>query len=146
MTKHSFLLGLMAFMFFSVTAWAQTDRATLTGTVTDASGAVIPGVSVTAINLETRVETPTTTSSAGIFHILNLPIGRYSVLFKKEGFANVERTEMTLTISQVAEINVTMNVGKVAQTIEVQAQAPILDSQTTDVGSTMSSRPIALSL
>ncbi len=61
---------------------------------------------------------------------------------RKRVFQNIERTEITLTISQVAEINVSMNVGKLAQVIEVQAQAPILESQTTDVGSTMSSRPI----
>jgi len=138
MKKHFFLLGFLACLFLAVPSWAQTDRATLTGTVTDSTGAVIPGVSVTAVNLDTRVQTPTTTNPAGIFRILNLPIGRYSVLFKKEGFQNVERTEITLTISQVAEINVTMTVGKLAQTIEVQARAPILESQTTDVGSTMS--------
>jgi len=138
MKKHVFLLGFLTLFFLAVPAWAQTDRATLAGTVTDTTGAVIPGVSVTATNLETRVQTPTTTNPAGIFRILNLPIGRYSVLFMKVGFQNLERTEITLTISQVAEINVTMKVGKVAQTIEVSAQAPILDSQTTDVGSTMS--------
>jgi len=138
MKKHVFLLGFLALFFLAVPAWAQTDRASITGTVTDSTGAVIPGVSVTAINVDTRVQTPTTTNPTGIYRILNLPIGRYSLLIKKEGFQNVERTEITLTISQVAEINVTMNVGKVAQAIEVKAQAPILESQTADLGSTMS--------
>ena len=138
MKKHVFLFGFLALLFLAVPSRAQTDRATLTGAVTDSSGAVIPDASVTAINLDTRVQTPTTTNPGGIFRILNLTVGRYSVSFKKQGFENVERTGITLTISQVAEINVTMNVGKVTQAIEVRGQAPILESSTADVGSTMS--------
>jgi len=138
MKKCAFSLGLLALVSLTGPVWAQSDRATLTGTVTDSSGAVIPGVSVTATNLETKLVTSATTNEVGLFRILNLTVGQYSVWFKKQGFKSVERTGVTLTISQVAEIDVTLQVGAVAQTVEVTAAAPILENQTSDVGSTMS--------
>jgi hypothetical protein len=138
MIKRSLLLSVSTLLFALSVCWAQSDRATLIGTVMDSSGAVIPGVSVTAANLQTRVQTSATTNDVGLFRILNLPVGQYSVLFKKEGFQSVERTGITLTISQVAEINVTLNVGAVAQTIEVSGQAPVTETETNDLGSTMS--------
>ncbi|MBZ5565273.1 MAG: TonB-dependent receptor [Acidobacteriia bacterium] len=124
-------------VFLAVPSWAQADRATLTGTVSDPSQAVIAGVTVTATNLDTKVQSSATTNEVGIYRILNLPVGQYSILFKKDGFESLERTGITLTISQVAEINVTLKLGAVAQTVEVNAQAPVLQSQTNDTGSTM---------
>ncbi|MFB3923543.1 MAG: carboxypeptidase regulatory-like domain-containing protein [Terriglobia bacterium] len=132
------LLVLLGSILLAGSLFAQADRATITGTVTDSSGAVIPDVSVIATNVDTKVETSGATNEVGLFRILNLPVGPYSLSFKKDGFQSLERTGVTLTVSQVAEINVTMRVGAVAQMIEVKAQAPVLQSQTNDMGSTMS--------
>ncbi len=138
MTKRVSSVGLLAFVvFLTAPCWAQSDRATLTGTVSDPTQAFIAGVKVTATNLATKVLTSTTTNDVGIYRILNLPVGQYSLLFQKEGFESVERTGITLTISQVAEIDVTLKLGVVAQAVEVNARAPILESQTSDTGSTM---------
>jgi len=137
MKKHVFLVGLLALFFLAGPAWAQSDRATLTGTVTDTSGAVIPGASVTATNMETKVVTSATSNDVGLYRILNLPVGQYSVSFQKQGFKSVERTGIFLAISQVAEINVTLQVGTVAQTVEVTSAAPITETQTNDVGGAM---------
>ena len=137
MIKRILLMGFLSHFFFLTALMAQSDRATMTGNVMDSSGAVIPGVSVTATNLQTKVKTSATTSDDGLYRILNLPVGQYSVLFVKAGFQPLERTGITLTISQVAEIDVTLNVRAVSQTIEVNAQAPILENQTNDLGSTM---------
>ena len=138
MKRLSVLPELVVFLLLAVPVWAQSDRATFTGTVRDSSGGVVPGVSVTATNVDTGVGTPGTTNDVGIFSILNLPIGHYSLSFKKRGFQSVERTGLTLSIGQVAEINVTMSVGQVTQTIEVTAAAPILQSETTETGGSMS--------
>ena len=142
MKRDWFLLGFMALFVLAVPSWAQTDRATLTGTVTDSSGAVVPGVSVVATNLETKVETSAITNDEGLYRVLNLPVGQYKVSFKKEGFKAVQRAGITLTIRQVAEINVMLEVGAVAQTIEVTAPAPILQAQTSDLGTTMTNRNV----
>ena len=138
MIKRILLMGFLSQFFFLAALMAQSDRATMTGTVKDSSGAVIPGVSVTATNLQTKVQTSATTSDVGLYRILNLQVGQYSVLFVKGGFQPLERTGITLTISQVAEIDVTLKVSAVTQTIEVSGQAPVLQSQTNDLGSTMS--------
>ena len=130
-------VGLLAQLLFAGILCAQSDRATMTGTVTDSSGAVIPGVAVIATNTDTKVETPGTTNDVGLFRILNLPVGQYSLSFRKDGFQTLDRTGITLTISQVAEIDVTLNVGAVAQTVEVNAQAPVLQSSTNETGGTM---------
>jgi hypothetical protein len=130
-------VGLFAQLLFAGMLCAQSDRATITGTVTDPSGAVIPGVLVVATNMETGVETSGTTNDIGLYRVLNLPVGHYTLSFRKDGFQTLDRTGITLTVSQVAEIDATLKVGAVAQTVEVNAQAPVLQSQTNDTGSTM---------
>ena len=137
MKRRTIAFGLLAQLLMAGFLWAQSDRGSITGTVTDPTGAVVPGVQVTATNTDTAVQTNATTNDVGLYRILNLPVGQYSVLFVKEGFQKIERTGITLTISQVAEINVTLNVGAVTQTVEVKAEAPVLQSQTNDTGSTM---------
>ncbi|MEJ2007698.1 MAG: carboxypeptidase-like regulatory domain-containing protein, partial [Acidobacteriota bacterium] len=135
------LLGfLIMLMIFAVPAWSQLGRASITGTVTDPSGAVIPGVSVLAVNQDTGVKFSGVTNSVGIYRVMDLPVGNYSISFKKGGFQNVARTGITLTIGQVAEINITLKVGQVTQSVEVTAAAPILQSQTSKTGGSMSNR------
>ena len=117
MIKRILLMGFLSQFFFLAALMAQSDRATMTGTVKDSSGAIIPGVSVTATNLQTKVKTSATTSDLGLYRILNLAVGQYSVLFVKGGFQPLDQTGITLTISQVAEIDVTLKVSAVTQTI-----------------------------
>lgn len=136
--KRIILFGFSLQLIFAAALMAQQNRATILGTVTDSSGAVIPGVTITATNTETKVQTAGVTNEVGLYQVPNLAVGQYSILFKKEGFDSVERTNLTLTISQVAEINATLKVAAVAQTVEVTAAAPILQSQTNDTGSTVS--------
>ncbi len=135
------LLGfIVILMVFTVPAWAQLGRATIMGTITDPSGGVIPGVSVIAANQDTGVKFSGVTNSVGIYRVMDLPIGHYSLSFKKTGFQTMARTGITLTIGQVAEINLTMKVGQVTQSVQVTAATPILQSQTTETGGAMSNR------
>ena len=135
--KRIFLIGFSLFLMFAAALMAQQDRATIAGTVTDPSGAVIPAVAITATNLETKVQTAAVTNGDGLYQVPNLPVGQYSVLFHKTGFESIERTNLTLTISQVAEIDVTLKIAAVAQVVEVTAAAPILQTQTNDLGGTV---------
>jgi Carboxypeptidase regulatory-like domain len=140
--KRAFALLLFASLLSSVSLLAQTDRATIVGTVTDSSGAVIPGVNVAATNTQTKVETTATTNDTGFYRILNLPIGEYSISFTKQDFQTLERKGIDLSIGQVAEINVSLAIGKLAQAVQVTAAAPILQSQTSDLGSTMGNQAV----
>jgi Carboxypeptidase regulatory-like domain len=136
--KRIILLVFSLQLVFAAGLMAQQDRATLVGTVTDSTGAVIPEVSVTATNLETKIKTTGVTNNVGLYQVPNLKVGEYSILFSKPGFDSVMQTSVKLSISQVAEINVALKVASVAQTIEVTAAAPILQSQTNDTGTTVS--------
>ena len=84
---------------------AQANRATITGTVTDSSGALVAGVEVTAKNLGTNVLTSTVTNADGIYSIPNLFPGTYSVEFKKTAFKPLAFPSITLESTQVAQMN-----------------------------------------
>lgn len=121
---------------------AQSDRASITGTVKDPSGAVIPGATVTVINVETNLETSATTNSLGGYSILNLQIGEYKLLASKDGFGKYQRSGINLAISQVAEINVQLSVGAAAETVTVTEDAALLQTQTASISTNLRNEAI----
>lgn len=120
--------------------WCQV--ATLTGRVTDPSGAVIPGAKVTARSVDTGIDVTTSTNSEGYFTHPSLQPGRYELTISKEGFVLVRQTGLELTVRQVARLDVTLQVGAVAETVEVRAQAPLLDSESSTVGQVIGNRQV----
>ena len=122
---------LIAFLF-AAGAFAQV--ASLTGRVTDPSGAIIPAAAVVARATETGVSTSTETTSEGYYTLPALPPGRYEITITKDGFVPVKQTGLELTVQQVARLDVTLKVGTLSETIEVKAQATLLDSESTTVG------------
>jgi hypothetical protein len=119
------------------TAWSQANRATVTGTVTDSTGAVMADVEITAKNVGTNVTTSTVSNSDGIYSILNLPPGTYSLEFKKVGFRPVAYPGITLESTQIAQINAALQLGAVAETVTVTTDAPLLDRESTAIGTNM---------
>jgi hypothetical protein len=123
-------------------AVGQTNRASITGTITDASGAVIPDVSVTARNVDTNIETKTVTNGSGIYLLSDLPPGAYELTFQKAGFKETKQAGLHLISTQVAEINRTMQVGMATESITVTAGAPVLDTESPSVGTNMSGKVV----
>ncbi len=119
---------------------AQANRASITGTVTDSSGAVVAGVEVTATNTGTNVPTKTVSNGDGIYVIPNLFPGQYSVEFKKDGFETLLRPAVTLESTEVARIDAPLKVGAEAQTVTVTADAPVLDLERGSVGTNMNGK------
>ena len=119
---------------------AQVNRASITGTVTDVSGAVMPGVEVTARNVDTNVETTTVTNGDGIYVLSNLVPGTYALTFRKSGFKEVVQPAVALISTQVAEINRTMQVGSATENITVTSEAPLLDSESVSIGTNMNGK------
>ena len=118
-------------------AGAQANRATVTGTVTDASGALITDVEVTARNTGTNVATKTVSNQAGIYVIPNLFPGPYAVEFKKEGFETVSHPSITLESTQVARIDAVLKVGAITQSVTVTSDAPVLDLERPSEGTNL---------
>ncbi len=133
-------LGLM--LGNSRVAFAQGERTSITGTVTDDSGAIVVDASVTAREKATNVTTKSTTNSAGLYFITSLPPGAYDLTVEKRGFQTSTVTNIPLTLALVATINVTLHVGSVTQTVAVAANAVQLEAQTSALESTINTRAV----
>lgn len=131
---------LLFLLFASTQIWAQVDRGTITGTVSDASGAQIPGVQVVATEVSTGVNYESVSNELGIYSVLNLPIGTYSVTYTHAGFAAVTREGLSLNAARVLEINISLKVGSTQQNITVSAAAPLLETETSSLGTTLESK------
>src|SRR5215470_17959202 len=114
-------------------AIAQEVTATITGTVTDQSGAAVVGATATAKSVERGTTYTSETNDAGIYRIPALPIGRYDLRIEKTGFQASLYPELTLHENQVARVEIELKVGQVSQTVEVTGAAPVLKTEATQV-------------
>jgi len=126
-------LGCALFLFAVLapaSAWAQGQTGTIAGTVKDATGAVLPGVTVEVASpaLIEKVRTGVT-DGEGAYKIIKLRPGTYSVTFTLTGFSTVKREGIELTSAFTANVNADMKVGAVAETITVSGESPIVDTQ-----------------
>jgi hypothetical protein len=138
MNPKTAISAVVLIMLASV-ALAQSDRGSITGTITDTSSAVVTGVEVTATNMATKISTTVTSNELGFYSILNLPTGNYSVLVRKPGFRTYERKGITILVAQVVPIDVVLEVGGATETITVTEEATVLNTQTSDIGDHMTS-------
>ena len=109
---------------------AQTFRGGISGRVADSSGAVLPGVTVTATNDATGVTRTTVTSAGGDFSVPDLQLGTYTIEATLQGFQTL-RTKLEVSVSQVASVELKMGLSQVAETINVTASALLLDTVST---------------
>ncbi len=114
-------------------AYAQTTNASLNGTVTDPSGAAIPGAQVTALNTGTGQPTSVTASDSGTYTLPNLPPGTYTVTVTKDGFATSVQNNFVLNVSEAATLKATLTVGATSETISVDAAPALIDQSTAQV-------------
>ena len=116
-------LGVMVLLagLFCGTAAAQETTGTITGTTTDQSGAVLPGVSVTLKNTDTGIVRTVVTNEAGLYTASLLPIGQYEVVFELQGFQSVTLRNVTLHVNDRLQLDGRLAVGAVAESIDVTA-------------------------
>ena len=129
-------------------AWAQEVTATITGTVTDSTGAAVAGATVTAKSVERGTVFKDVSNDLGFYRISQLTVGNYELRVEKDGFQTAMYPAFTLVLNQVARIDVALKVGQVSQTIEVTGAAPVLKTEATQVdtminGATNDSLPLA---
>ena len=111
-------------------AYGQNGRASINGTVTDPSGAVIAGAHISAKNLETAQITTVTTGSEGNYSMPFLPIGHYEITASNPGFASETQTGITLSADQAASVNFALKTGEVTTSVAVSAEAVELETTT----------------
>lgn len=139
----------LAFLLVALVAWAgpafgqsQAINGTIEGTVKDAQGGVLPGVTVTITHLDTSAQRVVVTNESGTFRAPLLPLGTYKVSYELTGFAKVEQTGITLAAGQAVVLNESLKVGAITETVSVTADSPVVDLGKTDVGRTLNEREI----
>ena len=120
----------------------QADTALIVGTVADTTGAVIPGVNVTFSHVETGIESVTETNETGNYRSNPLRIGTYLVVVESDGFKTYSGSGVHLSIGDVRELNVALEVGAVTEVIEVEAAAPLLQTTESSAGTVIENRQI----
>ena len=127
------LIVFSGFLLMVQIAIAQTGTATIAGTVTDPGGAVLAGAKVMVKNLDTNHENTVTVDSAGAYVAGGLAPGHYELRAENTGFVTAVRTGITLTVAQAVEINFSLKIGSMSQHVEVQGEAPLLETLTSAV-------------
>lgn len=135
------LFVLLLAVFASVPTWAQT-LGEISGEIHDSSGAVIPGVSVTATNTGTNVARSATTNEAGIYSFPALNPGNYTIRAEKQGFKAVTRSNIELQVQQNARLDLELPLGQVSESVEVSASAALLSTENATVGTVIENKRI----
>ena len=112
------------------------------GTVTDASGAVVPGATVIVTNVGTNQSTKVVTDNAGAYAANLLRIGTYSVTAEKEGFQKIVQGNVEVPVNEVVRIDLALQVGAMTQTVEVTGASPLIQSETSSLGTIETERRI----
>jgi Carboxypeptidase regulatory-like domain len=134
-TKVLIFAGIML-VSLSATAYSQTTFASITGTVTDATGAVVPGATVTATNVATNIRTSTQTNEAGNYTIAQLKEGTYSVRGEAAGFMSFVVDSVALVARDVRRVDMRLEVGAVETAVEVKGGATLIETETARITST----------
>ena len=135
-----FVLALL--LSSSVVAFGQTTG-TISGTVTDEKGAVIPNATVTAKNLERNIARTLQTTSEGTYRFENLPVGPYEVSIEATGFAKYVQSGITLILNQNAVVDVSMKAGGVQEVVNVTENASLINSSNAEVSTQFDSRRLS---
>src|SRR6266511_3141386 len=127
-------VGALTVLLTTTSAWAQLSTAQLSGRVTDESGAVLPGVTVTATQTETGFVRSDVTDGSGAYILSNLPTGPYRLDVSLSGFRTYVQTGIVLQVAASPVINVILALGDLAETLTVEAAAPLVDVKSAGIG------------
>ncbi len=138
------ILCVFAILLF---AWSvasgQTTFGSMAGTVTDPTGAVLPGVHVTLANLATNARYVTTTNADGVYAFVNVLPGNYQLSAEGPNFKTFTRSPLTIQVQQAYKVGVVMEVGAVTEKVEVTSETPLLETQSSSLGQVIAGRAVS---
>jgi hypothetical protein len=138
MHMRSLLIAFCCSLLITSAAWAQSDRGTITGTITDPAGAMVPNASIEAKNINTGAVYPAAASETGNYVVSQLPAGTYQVTVTMAGFKQYVRTGLTVMAAQTLRIDVKLEVGEISETVSVSADAPLLKTESGELSHNIS--------
>lgn len=131
------MLGAISCCLFLVTSgWGQTIFGTITGTVTDQSGAAVPAATVTVTNEATGIQRRISTTATGVYAVPDLGVGSYRVRAEKPGFRAYEEAGVHLNANRTVNVDARLQVASTGTTVEVTSAAPPLNTQTGTLANT----------
>ncbi|MBS1828213.1 MAG: TonB-dependent receptor [Acidobacteria bacterium] len=139
---NSKLLTAALLFLSSAVSWGQVDTATITGNLTDPSGAAIAGARVRAINTANGIDYRAVSGDSGVYVITALPVGTYDLEASGDGFQTMRRKAITLNAGTRAKVDVQLALGQVSEVVEVTGAIPLLESETSNLGQVIENRTI----
>ncbi len=136
--KMTSLVGIV--LIASAGLYAQSSTGSLAGTVTDPNGAAIPGAKVIATGVTTGAKLETLSSDAGLYVFPTMPVSTYTITVEKSGFKKLSRQNIEIRIAQRLDLDIRLEVGDVQQTVEVTAEAPLLETSSPERGQQLSQK------
>src|SRR5689334_15332122 len=133
------LLLALCIVLFAWTAFAQGDRGTITGTISDPQGAVLANAPVQARNADTGTVYQAATTATGNYTFAELPFGQYEVVVVAPGFKRYVRQNLTVQVAQTLRVDITLEVGTASEAVTVMAEASLLKTETGDISSNINS-------
>jgi Carboxypeptidase regulatory-like domain len=133
-----FLLGLLA----TGNLLGQSDRGTISGSVLDSSGAAVGGAAITIIGEDTGNTYKTQSTAEGVYHVGDIQIGRYDVNVTAQGFKQSQSKGVVVQINTVTALNITLEPGDVKEEVTVLADAPTLQTESSDIGTVVGNKQI----
>jgi len=121
---------------------AQGGSATLTGTVIDSAGAAVPSAHVTVTNVDTNLSLPADANTSGLYRFPSLPPGKYTLKVEQKGFQGFQQTGIVLTVSQQATLDVSLKIGSESETVNVSADAALINTTNAEVSNTVGEHAI----
>ena len=142
-TRVTVVFCILFLLLFACALSAQTFYGSIVGTVTDATGASIPGAAVTVTNLGTTETHKMETNAEGLYQFVNLVPGRYRIEAEKAGFKRFSREPITVEVQSTVRIDVNgLETGTLNQTVEVTGETPLLQPETSSLGQVVESRKV----
>src|SRR5262249_37109629 len=145
LSKKTFTLSLEALclsLALAICAWAQTANSRISGTVADATGAVVSGARVTAKNEATGVTYTQATTSAGLYAFPSLPVGRYTITIEMNGFKTTNQVGMVLQVDTPLVVDVTLEVGQASEVVNVEGSFEKLQTANATIGNVVEQKAI----
>jgi hypothetical protein len=134
------LIFVLAILATSPILYAQADRGSIQGTVTDPSGAAVPDAQVQVVNIQTNSRLDFMTNELGNYLAPNLPLGSYRLVVQKEGFRTLVREPILVRAQSTLRVDFTVQLGPVSETVSITAEAPLLDVSATSVPSNLTNK------
>ena len=141
-TMFATMCAIVGLFLVAMAGYAQQTLGTISGTITDSSGAVLPGAKVELVNSETGISRSVVTNSVGFYNAPALGLGNYKVTATQDGFQTEVRSGIELTIGRNAVVNFQLKVGSVATTVEVTGEAPLVETTKGGLGSLVESKTV----